>query len=76
MKTGYKCFKKKAIEDIILEEKGFGFDPEITAKLAKKKCRFNQVSISYNARTYEQGKKISKKDGLVVVYCIFKYNLF
>ena len=76
METGYKCFTKKAIENINLEEKGFGFEPEITAKLAKKKLKFFEVGISYNGRTYEEGKKIRSIDGIKAIICIFKYNIF
>jgi len=76
METGYKCFKKKVVENINLQENGFGFEPEITAKLAKKKIRFLEVGISYNGRTYDEGKKIRAIDGLKAVYYIFKYNIF
>ena len=75
METGYKVFTKKSVEDIVLIEDGFGFEPEITAKLAKKKIRFYEVAISYNGRTYEEGKKIRFKDAIRAIYCIFKYNL-
>lgn len=75
METGYKVFTKKSIENITLVEDGFGFEPEITAKLAKKKNRFYEVAISYKGRTYEEGKKIRFKDALRAMYCIIKYNL-
>ena len=75
METGYKVFTKKSIENIMLVEDGFGFEPEITAKLAKKKIRFYEVAISYKGRTYEEGKKIRLKDAVRAMYCIFKYNL-
>lgn len=75
METGYKVFTKKSIENITLVEDGFGFEPEITAKLAKKKIRFYEVAISYKGRTYEEGKKIRFKDALRAMYCIIKYNL-
>lgn len=76
METGYKCFTKKAVKNINLIEKSFGFEPEITAKLAKKKLKFFEVGISYYGRTYEEGKKIRPIDGLKALICIIKYNLF
>ena len=80
MECGYKVFKKEIIKQIILKEKRFGFEPEITAKigkLAKKgKCKIYEVGISYYGRTYEEGKKINWKDGLSAFRCIIKYNLF
>ena len=76
METGYKCFSKEAIKNINLIEKSFGFEPEITAKLAKKKLKFFEVGISYQGRTYEEGKKIRPIDGLKALICIIKYNLF
>ena len=76
METGYKAFKKSAIDNITIEENRFGFEPEITIKLAKKKLRFFEVGISYNGRTYEEGKKIGLKDGFRAVYCLFKYKFF
>ena len=69
-------FKLKGNENIIIEENRFGFEPEITAKVAKLKCRIFEVGISYNGRTYEQGKKIGWKDGFSAIRCIIKYNLF
>jgi glycosyltransferase involved in cell wall biosynthesis len=77
METCYKAFTKKAIEGIIIEEIKFGFEPEITAKLAKnKQLRIYEVPISYYGRTYEEGKKINWLDGLWALWCILKYNLF
>ena len=76
METGFKCFSKKAIKDVNIEEKGFGFEPEITAKLARKKCRFHEVGISYYGRTYEEGKKIRLIDAVKAIYQILKYSLF
>jgi glycosyltransferase involved in cell wall biosynthesis len=76
METCYKVFKKEVISQIILKEKGFGFDPEITAKIAKLKVRIYEVGISYFGRTYDEGKKINFKDALIVLKCIFIYNLF
>ena len=76
METGYKCFTTKAAKSIALVENRFGFEPEITAKLAKKKYRFVEIGISYNGRTYDEGKKIRAIDGIKAIYYIFKYNLF
>ena len=75
METGYKSFKKEAIQSIKLQEKSFGFEPEITIKLAKK-YKFYEVPISYAGRSYDEGKKIGLKDAFRAVYCIFKYSLF
>ena len=76
IETCYKAFRREVIQSIIIEEDGFGFEPEITAKVAKKKCRIYEVGISYYGRTYAEGKKVNWKDGLWAVYCIIKYNLF
>lgn len=76
METGYKAFKKNVIQKVKLEEKSFGIEPEITLKLAKKKFKFFEVPISYNGRSYEEGKKIRLKDAFIAVYCIIKYGLF
>ena len=76
METCYKVFKKELMKKIDLKEKGFGFDPEITAKLAKQKPRIYEVGISYFGRTYEEGKKINLKDAFIVLKCIIIYNLF
>ena len=75
VETGYKVFKKKIIKSINIEEKRFGFEPEITAKIAKKNCRIYEVGISYYGRTYKEGKKIGWKDGIRAIWCIFKYNI-
>ena len=75
METGYKVFKTKLLKEIKIEENRFGFEPEITIKLAKKKLKFYEVGISYNGRTYDQGKKIGLKDAFRAIYCIFKYFL-
>ncbi len=75
METGYKLFRYEKIKDIIIKEKSFGFEPEITIKLAKKKSKFFEVPISYNGRSYNEGKKIGLKDAFIAVYCIFKYAL-
>lgn len=74
METGYKAFKSEVIKSINLKEKSFGIEPEITIKLALKKYRFYEVGISYNGRTYAEGKKIKLKDAFTAVYCIFKYR--
>lgn len=76
METGYKAFKSSIIKAIDIEEDRFGFEPEITAKVAKFKCRIYEVGISYHGRTYEEGKKIGWKDGFRAIWCIIKYNLF
>ena len=75
METGYKAFRREVIQSIDIEEKRFGFEPEITAKLAKGKYRIFEVGIGYFGRTYSEGKKIGWKDGLWAMWCIFKYNL-
>ncbi len=76
METCYKSFKTEIIQSINIEEKRFGFEPEITAKLAKlRKIRIYEVGISYYGRTYEQGKKITWRDGIRAIICILKYNL-
>ena len=77
IETGYKAFRAEIIKAIELEETGFGFEPEITAKIAKvPKVRIYEVGISYYGRTYAEGKKINWKDGLHALYCIVKYNIF
>ena len=75
METGYKVFKKEALKNITIQENRFGFEPEITAKIAQLGCRIYEVGISYSGRTYDEGKKISWKDGLRAIWCILKYNL-
>jgi len=75
METGYKMFRYEKVKDLEINEKSFGFEPEITIKLAKKKSKFFEVPISYNGRSYKEGKKIGLKDAFVAVYCIFKYAL-
>ena len=76
METCYKVFRKEVVEQIIIEEDRFGFEPEITAKIAKirPRIRIYEVGISYYGRTYEEGKKITWKDGIRAVYAIIKYN--
>ena len=76
METGYKVFRKDVIESISLNENSFGIEPEITLKLAKKKFKFFEVGISYKGRSYSEGKKITAKDGLIALYCIFRYGFF
>jgi glycosyltransferase involved in cell wall biosynthesis len=77
METCYKLFKTSIIKTISLQEKRFGFEPEITSKIAKiKGIRIYEVGISYYGRTYLEGKKINWKDGFKAIYCIIRYNLF
>jgi glycosyltransferase involved in cell wall biosynthesis len=75
METCYKAFRREVIQSIPLEEDGFGFEPEITVKIAKRRLRIYEVGISYFGRTYEEGKKIGWKDGLRAVWCLLKYSL-
>ena len=75
METGYKAFRREIIQSITIEENRFGFEPEITAKIAKGKYRIYEVGIAYYGRTYTEGKKIGWKDGVWAVWCILKYNL-
>jgi glycosyltransferase involved in cell wall biosynthesis len=75
METCYKVFKREVIEKISVEENRFGFEPEITAKIAKMRLRIYEVAISYHGRTYEEGKKINWRDGFSALRCILKYNL-
>jgi len=75
METCYKVIKREHLQSITIEEDRFGFEPEITAKLAKTNCRIFEVGISYNGRTYEEGKKIGWRDGVSAIRCILKYNL-
>ena len=75
METCYKVFRREIIQGISIEENGFGFEPEIVAKVAKTRCRIFEVGISYYGRTYKEGKKIGWKDGFHALYCIFKYNV-
>lgn len=77
METCYKLFDAKVAKSLKLKEKRFGFEPEITAKIAKvPKIRIYEVGISYYGRTYEEGKKIGAMDGFRAIYCILKYNIF
>ena len=77
METCYKMFRSDVIKSINLKEDRFGFEPEVTARIAKiPKVRIYEVGISYYGRTYDEGKKIGWKDGFRAIYCILKYNLF
>ena len=76
METCYKVFKREIIQSIRIKEDRFGFEPEITAKIAKMNLRVYEVGIAYYGRTYSEGKKITWKDGIRAIYCILKYNLF
>ena len=76
METCYKAFRTEIIQSIPIREKRFGFEPEITAKLARRRCRIYEVGISYYGRTYDEGKKIGWKDGVRAIWCILKYNSF
>jgi glycosyltransferase involved in cell wall biosynthesis len=73
METCYKAFRREVIQSIPLEEKRFGFEPEITVKIAKRKLRIYEVGVSYWGRTYEEGKKIHWKDGVRALWCLVKY---
>ena len=75
METCYKLFRREVLQRITIEESRFGFEPEITAKVARLKCRIYEVGISYYGRTYEEGKKIGWKDGIRAIWCILKYNV-
>ena len=75
METCYKAFRRETIQNITLKEHRFGFEPEVTAKIAKAKSRIYEVGISYRGRTYEEGKKIDVKDGIWAIWCILKYNI-
>lgn len=76
METCYKVFRREIIQKIQIEENRFGFEPEITAKVARLGCRIYEVGISYYGRTYAEGKKIGWRDGFQAIYCILKYNIF
>jgi glycosyltransferase involved in cell wall biosynthesis len=79
MESCYKVFRREVLQQITLEEDRFGFEPEVTAKIAKlakqDRCRIYEVGISYSGRTYSQGKKIGWRDGVSTLHCILKYNL-
>jgi glycosyltransferase involved in cell wall biosynthesis len=76
LETCYKAFRAPLVKNLRLREDRFGFDPEITAKLSKTRCRIYEVGISYNGRTYAEGKKVNWKDGLRAIYAVLRYNLF
>jgi len=75
MEVCYKLFRREILQRITIEEDRFGFEPEITAKMARLRPRVYEVGVSYAGRTYEEGKKIGWRDGLRALWCIFKYNL-
>jgi glycosyltransferase involved in cell wall biosynthesis len=74
METGYKAFRRDVLERIELRENGFGIEPELTAKVARLGVRIYEVAVSYHGRTYADGKKITWRDGMHALVCIFKYN--
>jgi glycosyltransferase involved in cell wall biosynthesis len=76
METCYKAIRREVVEKITIEEDRFGFEPEITAKVAKLGCAIYEVGISYDGRTYKEGKKIGWRDGFRAIYAIVRYNLF
>jgi glycosyltransferase involved in cell wall biosynthesis len=76
METCYKAIRREALLGLPLKQKRFGFEPEITARLARRKYRFLEVPVRYNARSYQEGKKIGWRDGLNALYCIVRYGLF
>ncbi len=78
METGFKVFRRDILEKLRLQEDGFGFEPEITAKIShlNPPARIYEVGISYTGRTYQEGKKVGWKDGLRAIYCVIRYNLF
>lgn len=74
METCYKAFRRDVIQSVTIEEERFGFEPEITAKISKKRIRIHEVPISYHPRTTKEGKKIGFRDGLRAIYCIWRYR--
>ena len=74
VETGYKLFKRELVQDINIKEKGFGFEIELTMKLARKNIKFYEVGVSYSGRSYQEGKKIKKRHFFEAIYCIFKYR--
>lgn len=74
MESCYKVFTRPVLERVVIQENRFGFEPEIVAKVARLRCRIYEVGISYAGRTYEEGKKITWKDGVRALWCIFKYS--
>ena len=75
METCYKGFRREVIQAIPIDEDGFGFEPEVTAKISRMNVRVMETSISYNQRSYRDGKKIGMKDGIWAMWCIIRYNL-
>ena len=75
METCYKVFRREIVQAIPIEENRFGFEPEITVKIAKRRLRIYEVGISYWGRTYEEGKKIGWKDGVRCLWCLLKYSI-
>jgi hypothetical protein len=76
METCYKVFKKEILNKIKIKSKRFGFEPEVTIKFAKLKCRIYEVPISYSGRDYSEGKKIGWKDGIAAIFHIIRYKFF
>ncbi|MEJ2313037.1 MAG: glycosyltransferase family 2 protein [Gemmatimonadales bacterium] len=76
METCYKCFRREVLQSLEIEERAFGVEPEITAKVARHNWRVYEVGISYSGRTYAEGKKIGWRDGMRAVYCIWRYGLW
>jgi hypothetical protein len=76
METCYKVFKSEVLKGIVLKSNRFGFEPEFTIKIAKMKFRIYEVPISYGGRTYDQGKKITWKDGIVAIYTMLRFRFF
>ena len=74
METGYKVFKTEVLKNVLLQEKTFSFEPEVTIKLSKKKFKFYEVPITYNGRSYEEGKKIRLKDAFIALKTIILYS--
>lgn len=75
VECGYKVFRKEALKEIVIEESRFGFEPEIVAKMSTRRLRIYEMAVSYDGRTYSEGKKVNWKDGFRAIYCIFHYNL-
>jgi glycosyltransferase involved in cell wall biosynthesis len=76
METCYKCFRREVLDGLVIEERGFGVEPELTAKVAAGGWRVYEVGVSYSGRTYAEGKKIGWKDGFRAIYCVLKYGMF
>lgn len=76
MEVGYKIFRTEILRKFDLQSERFGFEPEVTMKMAKLGCRFCEVPVSYHARSYEEGKKLTWRDGFVTLYCLFRYRFF